>query len=172
MPPWDLGPKVSAEAYPKSGHIFLSEELSAEDTRSALLHEIQHLIQMIERIAMGGNTRSEAVQAAALETYATESGKLTKRLDKLHDLRNSWWRKPLPMVSIRTGPRRSRPTTRKFTEAAQQVLDPQADVQNAMRSREHGDVTFIYGEPGDPARKFKGRFGVVPHRQARTPGAR
>jgi hypothetical protein len=46
-------------------------------------------------------------------------------------------------------------------EAATQVLKDKQDFPAAMTSREHGPVTFVYGQPEVPARDYKGGYGLA-----------
>ena len=41
----DLDRGIAAEAYPKSGHIFLSDKIEESYARSVLLHEVQHIVR-------------------------------------------------------------------------------------------------------------------------------
>lgn len=44
--------------------------------------------------------------------------------------------------------------------AIEKVLATKSDVINAMHREDVGDISFFWGEPGDPSRKYKGGFGV------------
>jgi phage-related protein (TIGR01555 family) len=51
-------------------------------------------------------------------------------------------------------------------DAIKYAVETKSDVPNAMFRKELGNITFLYGEPGDPERDYKGGYGVS-HVQAK-----
>ena len=85
-------PAGTSGFYDSRDRIVLNTTLDDREIRSVLLHEIQHVVQTIERFARGGSTRSASVQKAALERYNEEYDALEKRLHAIRDRREDWIR--------------------------------------------------------------------------------
>lgn len=75
---------------PKRKTIVLNADLDAKAARSVLLHELQHVVQNIERFTPGGSPSSKAVQELAWKRWSAEERRLHDRLNKFIDLQNAW----------------------------------------------------------------------------------
>lgn len=158
-------------------HIALADNLSDEEVRSVLAHELQHRVQDNEGFSPGASTRTPAVQDAAIEEF-TQVRADAKRIAKEYDQSLSDWMRKNGGLGGWFGPNKEQlaqfheqyPDLAAAHEQAQDFLNhikTRTGLWNVLSEMEFNAYQRTLGET--EARAVQDRLDYTPEQRRMTP---